>query len=164
MKKIWNSFNPVCKVMLQNHVPSLQNYVQTNCSSVVPICSKVILWTRDIVCWRFSDLHLWMLHTYSHCIPVILPEPTQWGILYYFRRIYMICILEFLEIGVPPKTLCQPGYWSPLASHNPAIFSVPPGTEKLNKFSQTHQKSWYFVLHMFTIALILIPEQPTNMS
>ena len=28
------------------------------------------------------------------------------------------------------KPYCQTGYWSPLVSHNPAIFSVPPGTEK----------------------------------
>ena len=126
MKKIWNSVNPVCKIMLQNHVPSLQNYVQTNCPSVVPICSKVILWTRDIVCWRFSDSQLWMLHTCSHCIPVILPEPTHRGILYYFRRIHMICILEFFGNWGATQNIVSAWVLIPPIKPQPSNFFCPP--------------------------------------
>lgn len=39
-------------------------------------------------------------------------------------------------------TYCQPKYWSPLANHNPAIFSVPRGTEKLNKSTEADKKPW----------------------
>ena len=41
-----------------------------------------------------------------------------------FRLIYSV------SLGTDP----------PLANHNPAIFSVPPGTEKLNKFPQADKK------------------------
>ena len=37
MKKIWSSVNPVCK-----NIPSLQNDVQTNSSSVVQMLFKTI--------------------------------------------------------------------------------------------------------------------------
>ena len=36
----------------------------------------------------------------------------------------------------------QNKYWSPLANHTPAIFSVHPGTEKFNKFPQADKKYW----------------------
>ena len=63
---------------MQNHVSSLQNYVQTNCRSVVRL--EVFL----------LSVPIWMLHTCSHCVPLIFPQSTQRGTLYYFRRIYMI--------------------------------------------------------------------------
>ena len=31
-----------------------------------------------------------MVHTCSHCVSIIFPQPTQQGTLYYFRRIYTI--------------------------------------------------------------------------
>ena len=46
---------------------------------------------------------------------------------------------------------CQPGYWYSQANHNPAIFSVPPGTGKLSKSPQVDKKPWFMsnILHMF---------------
>ena len=43
-----------------------------------------------------------------------------------------------------------PGYWFLLANHNPAIFFVPPGTEKRNKSPrQTKSPDNSSMLHMF---------------
>ena len=54
----------------------------------------------------------------------------------------------------------------PQANYKPAIFTVPPGTEKLNKFPPRQIKSPIISVccTCWTITLILISEQPTNTS
>ena len=39
----------------------------------------------------------------------------------------------------------------PLANDNPRMFSVPPGTEKLNKFHQADKKPWYSWLNIIAL-------------
>ena len=63
---------------MQNHVSGQQNYVQTNCRSVV--------WLEVFL----LSVPIWMLHTCSHFVPMIFPQSTQRVTLYYFRRIYTI--------------------------------------------------------------------------
>ena len=91
---------------MQKHVPGLQNYVQTNCSSVVPMLFQSFgidnlfesnLWTRDIVCWGFPDSPLWYRHYMQavivfQCFFCSLPSK----LVYYFRRIYTMWFLPHL--------------------------------------------------------------------
>ena len=44
---------------------------------------------------------------------------------------------------------CQPGYWSPQANHNPAISSVPLGTENLKASRQIKSLDNSDTLNMF---------------
>ena len=54
-----------------------------------------------------------------------------------------------------------------IANHNPTIFSVPPGTEKLNKSAQGRLQAKIILTYYtcLTMTFVLISaEQPTNMS
>ena len=78
------------------------------------------------------------------------------GVLFYL----MILWIYTFE----PEGSCswyQPGYWSPLVNHNPAIFSV---SQALKKFPQTDKKLMILIIPACctcsTIILLLISEQP----
>ena len=105
MKNIWNSGNPVCKIMSQVFKIVLKKMSQC-CSNAfwkhwkntLMICLKVILWTGDHVFCGFPDSPLW----YGHYIQAVIMfqwfflQPTQWASLYYFRRIYTMWLLPHL--------------------------------------------------------------------
>ena len=94
----------------------------------------------------------------------------NWFLLpnFLFRSFLYHQLTAFANILAPIQTLpqCQPGYWFPLENHNPAIFSVLPGTEKLNKSLQADKKALVIptCCTCLTITLILIPELPANTS
>ena len=97
-------------------------------------------------------------------------EDKNWFLLpnFLFRSFLYHQLTAFANILAPIQTLpqCQPGYWFPLENHNPAIFSVLPGTEKLNKSLQADKKALVIptCCTCLTITLILIPELPANTS
>ena len=63
------------------------------------------------------------------------------------------CSLHSASLGTDPSLL---------ANHNPAIFSIPLGTEKLNKSPRQTKALIIPTCCTFLTILILILEQPTN--
>ena len=118
-------------------------------------------------------------HTWS-CMTMVIVIP--WSLKFIFSpekarsvvvsrakqgEISMPHIQDYQDLKDPNHDLVHSvslGSNPPLVNHTPAIFFVPPGTEKLNESPPGRQKALIILIccTCLTIKLILISEQPTK--